>query len=146
MIIKSSFLVGIIILLMIPLSFPSNGNWVSAVKTPPTILNGGSSYPVSTDDWLETMEWIKNNTPKDAVVASWWDYGYWISTLGERATIADNSTLNTWIIKNLAIMLMSSPDKGWQMLNDMQADYVVVFVAGQRLGVDNVDQPLYVLQ
>jgi dolichyl-diphosphooligosaccharide--protein glycosyltransferase len=146
LIIKSSFLVGIIILLMIPLSFPSNGNWVSAVKTPPTILNGGSSYPVSTDDWLETMEWIKNNTPKDAVVASWWDYGYWISTLGERATIADNSTLNTWIIKNLAIMLMSSPDKGWQMLNDMQADYVVVFVAGQRLGVDNVDQPLYVLQ
>ncbi|EGG41293.1 dolichyl-diphosphooligosaccharide--protein glycotransferase [Candidatus Nitrosarchaeum limnium SFB1] len=146
LIIKSSFLVGIIILLMIPLYFPSNGNWVSAAKAPPTILNGGSSYPVSTDDWLETMEWIKNNTPKDAVVASWWDYGYWISTLGERATIADNSTLITSIIQNLAMMFMSSPDKGWQMLNDMQTDYVVIFVTGQRLSVDNGDQPLYVLQ
>jgi len=92
------------------------------------------------------MEWIKNNTSKDAVIASWWDYGYWISTLAERASIADNSTLSTGIIQNLAKMLMSSPDKGWQMLRDMQADYVVIFVTGQRLSVDNGDQPLYVLQ
>ncbi|EPA05197.1 STT3 domain-containing protein, partial [Candidatus Nitrosarchaeum limnium] len=146
LIIKSSFLAGIIILLIIPITFPTSGNWVSAAKAPPTILNGGSSYPVSTDDWLETMEWIKNNTPKDAVVASWWDYGYWISTLGERATIADNSTLSTAIIHQLAKMLMSSPEKGWKVLMDMQADYVVVFVTGQRLSVDNGDQPLYVLQ
>ena len=43
------------------------------------------------------MEWIKNNTPKDAVVAAWWDYGYWISTMGERATLADNSTISTLV-------------------------------------------------
>ena len=146
LIIKFSFLTGIIILLVIPLSFPSNGNWVTAAKAPSTILNGGSSYPVSTNDWLESMEWIKNNTPKDAVIASWWDYGYWISTLGERATIADNSTLNTSIIENLAKMLMSPPEKGWKMLTDMQADYVVVFVSGQRLAVDNEGQALYLLQ
>ncbi len=145
-IIKFSFIIGIIILLVIPLSFPSNGNWVTAAKTPPTILNGGTAYPVSTNDWLESMEWIKNNTPKDAVIASWWDYGYWISTLGERATIADNSTISTVVIQNLAKMLMNSPEEGWQMLRDMQADYVVVFVSGQRLTVDNEDQALYVLQ
>jgi dolichyl-diphosphooligosaccharide--protein glycosyltransferase len=92
------------------------------------------------------MEWIKNNTPKDAVIASWWDYGYWISTLGERATIADNSTLSTSVIENLAKMFLSSPQEGWQMLKDMQADYVVVFVSGQRLAVDNEGQSLYILQ
>ena len=146
LIIKSSFLTGIIILLVIPIIFPFNGNWISAAKVPPTILNGGSIYPVSTNDWTESMEWIKNNTPKDAVIASWWDYGYWISTLGERASIADNSTLITQIIQNLAKMLTSSPDKGWQMLNDMKADYVVIFVTGQRLSVDDADRPLYVLQ
>ena len=144
--IKFSFLVGIIILLVIPISFPSNGNWVTAAKTPPTILNGGSAYQVSTNDWKESMEWIKNNTPKDAVIASWWDYGYWISTLAERATINDNSTCCTNIIANVAKMFLSSPEEGWQMLRDMQADYVVVFVSGQRLAVDNGDQPLYVLQ
>ena len=146
LIIKFSFLVGIIILLVIPISFPPNDNWITITKIPPTILNGGTVYPVSTNDWLESMEWIKNNTPKDAVVASWWDYGYWISTLGERATIADNSTISTAVIQNLAKMLMSSPEYGWQMLRDMQADYVVVFVSGQRLAVDNEDQALYVLE
>ena len=145
LIVKFSFLAGIIILLIIPLSFPSS-NWVTAVKTPPTILNGGTVYPVSTNDWLESMEWIKNNTPKDAVIASWWDYGYWISTLGERATIADNSTLSTGVIENLARMFFSSPEDGWKILRDMQADYVVVFISGQRLAVDNNEQPLYVLQ
>ncbi|MCV0411831.1 STT3 domain-containing protein [Nitrosarchaeum sp.] len=146
LIIKSSFLAGIIILLIIPISFPENSNWVTAAKSPPTILNGGTAYPISTNDWTESMEWIKNNTPKDAVIASWWDYGYWISTLGERASIADNSTLNTTIIQNLAKMLMSSPDQAWKMLTEMQADYVVVFVSGQRLAVDNEGQALYVLQ
>jgi len=145
LIIKFSFLAGIIILLIIPLSFPSS-NWVTAAKTPPTILNGGSVYQISTNDWLESMEWIKNNTSKDAVIASWWDYGYWISTLGERATIADNSTLSTGVIENLAKMFLSSPEEGWKILRDMQADYVVVFVSGQRLAVDNEDQSLYVLQ
>jgi dolichyl-diphosphooligosaccharide--protein glycosyltransferase len=146
LIIKFLFISGIIILLVIPVSFPSNGNWITAAKTPPTILNGGTAYPVSTNDWLESMEWIKNNTPKDAVVASWWDYGYWISTLGERATIADNSTIHTSIIEKLAKMFLSSPEEGWQILKDMQANYVVVFVSGQRLAVDNEGQALYVLQ
>ena len=146
LIIKFSFLAGIIILLVIPISFPPNDNWITAAKTPPTILNGGTAYPVSTNDWLESMEWIKNNTPKDAVIASWWDYGYWISTLGERATIADNSTIHTNIIENLAKMFLSSPEEGWQMLRNMQADYVVVFVSGHRLAVDNDKQSLYILQ
>jgi len=146
-IIKLSFFAGIIILLVIPISFPSNSNWIAAAKAPPTILNGGSLYPIATNDWLESMEWIKNNTPKDAVIASWWDYGYWISTLGERASINDNSTLNDSIIKNIAKMFISSPKDAWQMLTDMKADYVLVFVAGERLLVDdNSQQPLYILQ
>ena len=53
---------------------------------------------------------MKNNTPKDAVVASWWDYGYWISTMGERASLADNSTVHTYIIENIAKMLLSDPE------------------------------------
>ncbi len=146
LIIKSLFFVGIIVLLVIPITYPQSGNWVTAGKSPPTILNGGSLYTVSTNDWLESMEWIKNNTPKDAVIASWWDYGYWISTMGERASIADNSTLYTSIIEQLAKMLMNSPEQSWKTLMDMKADYVVVFVSGQRLAVDNEEQALYILQ
>ncbi len=78
----------------------------------------------------------KNNTPKDAVVAACWDYGYWISTMGERATLADNSTVHTNKIENIAKMLLSNPDEAWNLLQEMQADYILVFVAGERLGID----------
>jgi dolichyl-diphosphooligosaccharide--protein glycosyltransferase len=108
-------------------------------------MNGGSTFPISTTDWLDSMEWIKNNTPEDAVIGAWWDYGYWIQTKAERASLADNSTVNGDIIKKIAKLFLSSPDQGWKILQNMEADYFVVFVASQRLTVDNDDQPLYVL-
>lgn len=141
-----SLVFGLIFLLVTPIIFPADGNVLAVTKNPPTILNGGTSFSMSTEDWNETLDWIKNNTPKDSVIASWWDYGYWIQTKAERATLADNATVSTKIIENIAKMFLSSPNTAWNSLNEMQADYVLVFVAGQRLGVDNGDgSPLYVL-
>jgi dolichyl-diphosphooligosaccharide--protein glycosyltransferase len=117
--------------------YPVGADLSTLSKAPPTILNGGSVFTISTTDWLDSMEWIKNNTPKDPVVAAWWDYGYWISTMGERATLADNSTVHTKKIENIARMLLSNPDEAWHLLQEMQADYVLVFVAGQKLGIDS---------
>ena len=130
------YVAGIIILLVIPMIYPVGSEPSSITNMPPTILNGGSAFPVATNDWLDAMDWIKDNTPKDAVVASWWDYGYWIQTMGERASLADNSTVHTSIIENIAKMLLSNPDSAWNTLNEMQADYVLVFVAGEKLSVD----------
>ena len=124
--------------------YPPGSDIFSLSKTPPTILNGGSHHQIATNDWLDTLEWIKNNTPEDAVIASWWDYGYWISTMGERATLADNSTLNTWIIQKIAKIFLSTPDESWHLLQEMQADYVVVFVAGEKLNL-NTPESLYTL-
>jgi dolichyl-diphosphooligosaccharide--protein glycosyltransferase len=90
------------------------------------------------------MQWIKENTPEDAVVASWWDYGYWITTLGERRSIADNATLIDWRIKQMAQVFLSTPEKGWEILNEMDADYVLVYVAAQR--INNEEPPLYLAQ
>ncbi|MEM3112799.1 MAG: STT3 domain-containing protein [Candidatus Pacearchaeota archaeon] len=42
-----------------------------------------------TYQWQKAMSWVRENTPKEAVFAHWWDYGYWIQSLGERATILD---------------------------------------------------------
>ena len=138
------FVVGIIILLVIPMIYPVGSEPSTISNIPPTILNGGSAYPIATNDWLDALEWMKNNTPKDAVVASWWDYGYWISTMGERASLADNSTVHTRIIENIAKMLLSDPDTAWNTLNEMQADYVLIFVAGEKLGI-TTDGSFYTL-
>ncbi|WP_428326153.1 STT3 domain-containing protein [Nitrosopumilus sp.] len=143
-ILKLSFLSGIIILLIIPLALPEIS--VSGiVDTPPTILNGGTKYQIGTSDWLDAMDWIKNNTSENAVVGAWWDYGYWIQTKGERASLADNSTLIDHVIKKIAKAFISSPDEGWELLREMESDYFLVFVAGERLLVDHNGQPLYLL-
>jgi len=142
-IVKISFLGAILILLVIPLMYP-NSNWINAAEAPPTILNGGSSYGVSTNDWTEPLEWIKNNTPEDSVIAAWWDYGYWITTMSERATLADNYTVSNDRITLIAKTLLSPPDEAWNNLQEMGADYILVFVAGQRID-QGQDEPVYLL-
>lgn len=133
---RISYFSIIIILLILPLTIPENGNWVSATKAPPTLLNGGSIFNIATDDWRNAMEWLNKNTPEDAVIASWWDYGYWITTLSERASLADNATLSTLRIQKIAKILLSSPDEAWEMLQELDADYFLIFVAGQKIGND----------
>jgi dolichyl-diphosphooligosaccharide--protein glycosyltransferase len=140
-----SFITGIIILLVIPMVYPIGSESWSVTNSPPTILNGGTAFPIATNDWIDALDWMKNNTPKDAVIASWWDYGYWIQTMGERASLADNSTLDTKAIQNIAKMLLSNPDTAWQTLNEIQADYVLIFLAGEKLNL-NVDNSLYTLR
>jgi len=49
--------------------------------------------------WQKAMRWVRENTPKSiitekgfeggTVFAHWWDYGYWVQSIGERATILD---------------------------------------------------------
>jgi len=47
--------------------------------------------------WQEAMGWVRENTPTTAVFGSWWDYGYWIQTMGERATMLDGgNSMSYW--------------------------------------------------
>ena len=130
-IIKISYVGGILILMILPLVFPAT-NWVSAIDGPATILNGGSMYKVVTNDWKESLEWIKLNTPSDSIILSWWDYGYWITTISERTTVVDNATIDSKQIQKVANILLSSPDDAWNMLQETGSDYVMIFVAGQK--------------
>ncbi len=140
---KFFYLGAIIVLLVLPLTIPEDGNWVTVTKAPPTILNGGSAYNTATDDWKESLEWIKTNTPKDSVIAAWWDYGYWISTMSERPTLTDNATLDSKKIQNFAKTLVSPPNQAWKILHEAGVDYVLVFVAGQRIEAEG--ESLYIL-
>ena len=84
LIIKFIFCTVIIGLMITPMMVPEKSNWVVFGKQIPTIFNGATFYTHTTNDWIDATNWIKENTPPDSVIFSWWDYGYWIQTLGER--------------------------------------------------------------
>ena len=127
---KISFLAIIVALLMVPMVYPVNLNWANNnTGLPITILNSGSHFNISTNDWPDAMQWLRENTPEDAVIAAWWDYGYWISTLAERKTLADNATLLDWQIRKTAAMYMSTPDHAWHILtSDIETDMSSYYV------------------
>ena len=117
--VTTSFCIIILILLVVPTFYPIDGlNWSSNnVGVPISILNSGSQFDISTNDWPDSMQWMRENIAEDAVIAAWWDYGYWISTLGERKTLADNSTLLDYQIKKIALTYVSTPTSAWKILN-----------------------------
>ena len=40
-------------MIIIPITLPVNGNWINTVNIPPTILNGGSTFMIATDPYLQ---------------------------------------------------------------------------------------------
>jgi dolichyl-diphosphooligosaccharide--protein glycosyltransferase len=130
-VVKISYVIVMIMMLSIPLFYPSNSNWVSSADIPTAIANGGTGYRLQTEDWTEAMEWLSQNTEPDAVIASWWDYGYWITTLGNRPSLADNATLNHTRIQSIARMFVSDEESAMKIVQDLKADYLLVYVVGQ---------------
>ncbi|HLC31558.1 MAG TPA: STT3 domain-containing protein [Candidatus Nanoarchaeia archaeon] len=53
--------------------------------------NTGKQYApyLYTHQWQQAMAWVRENTPQTAVFGHWWDYGYWLQSIGERATVLD---------------------------------------------------------
>jgi len=117
---------------------------LSSADIPPSIANGGTGFRVKTNDWIDALDWISTNTPSNSVVASWWDYGYWITTLGNRTSLADNATINQTRIATIAKMFMDQTENGLKIAKDLQSDYIVVYIVGQRFTGNNGTE-LYVL-
>ncbi len=131
---KIIFPVVIIVLFIIPLTMPENKTWLSWADFPPSILNGGSHYSdFASDDWKDATLWIKQNTSEDAVIASWWDYGYWITTLSERITLADNATLINWQINKLAYILITPPENSWHILNSHYTEDISQYLGDETI-------------
>lgn len=127
-----------IFMLSLPLIYPPDLNWIASEDFPPLILNGGTGYPFHSYDWISALNWISNYTPKDSVIAAWWDYGYWITTMGNRTTLADNATINQTRISALAQMFIEKPEDGIKIAsNSLKADYILVYLVAQPISIGN---------
>lgn len=131
--IKSGFVIAAVMMLIVPLVIPPGQTWIDQTSAPPLILSGGLSFGVPTQDWQLALEWIRTQTPSDSIIMSWWDYGYWIETLGERTTLIDNLTISTSSIQNVARILYSSSNDAWIALDEIGVDYVLVYIGAQSI-------------
>lgn len=60
-------------------------NLVSSIDS----LKGQKFADTSVTPWKDAGEWIKENTPENALLIHWWDYGYHLQTFAQRRTIVD---------------------------------------------------------
>ncbi len=91
--------------------------WVRAYSVQlPTIVDASLGINVEAPVWLDALRWVRENTPADSVVVSWWDYGYWISVVGQRASVADGATINVTQIEILADALTSPEERALDLL------------------------------
>jgi len=84
---------------------------------------------VIVDDYREAYWWLRDNTPEDARVMAWWDYGYQIAGVANRTTIADGNTWNHEHIATLGRALTSPEKEAHRMIRHL-ADYVLVWTGG----------------
>ena len=90
-------------------------------------LNTGQVVTVT--DYMDAYHWLRDNTAEDARVLAWWDYGYQITGIGERTSLADG---NTWNLEHIALLgrCLTSPEaKGHKIIRHL-ADYVLVWAGG----------------
>lgn len=98
----------------------------------PTIMTKGQLKDGSTvlvDDYRACYWWLRDNTPKDSRVMAWWDYGYQITAIANRTTLADG---NTWNHEHIALLgrALTSPEKEGHRIARHLADYVLVWAGG----------------
>lgn len=123
----------IMVFLLATMMIPTAINWSIMMDRPAIILYGASVSPEPHNDWLDTLEWIRVNTPEDSKIMAWWDYGYWIQTQSNRTTFMDNGAYITERIVENGNILTDTPERAVERLQETEADYVVFFVVGQKI-------------
>ena len=134
----------IMVLLLVTFNLPSREQGIGLPRvfdqayTPVTIMS--SSVPVRPNEpvleWYETLMWMKARLPKGTVIASWWDYGYWITIIGNQTTLVDNGTFDTNKIGEIGKMFMATNvTDAVKILQGFNATYVSVFTTFYGSGV-----------
>ena len=155
---SAAFLILIFLLLTLTFVFPSTESRIRGESFPRVLEQAyvpvtiaAASLPVKPDqtapDWFDALNWMRYNLPSDAVVASWWDYGYWITTIADKRSLVDNATFNTTQIEQVGLMFMSNETSALKVLDNFnqlgssrgysgKVDYVVAFFTFDSSGND----------
>ena len=125
------FLIFLILVTVFAFSPQSGGipSTYTQAYTPLTIT--AASLPIipsqPVDQWLEMLQWMSANLKSTDVVDCWWDYGFWLTILGNVTTLNDNATINSTQIENVAYSFIANETDSLKMLKLYNAKYILVF-------------------
>jgi dolichyl-diphosphooligosaccharide--protein glycosyltransferase len=112
--------------------------------TPVTITAAGLSItpnePITA--WMDALEWMKSNLSPTTAVCSWWDYGYWLTILGNVTSLADNATINGTQIALIGRVYTSTEVQAVRILKEQfngphgPPAYILVFITFASTGQD----------
>jgi dolichyl-diphosphooligosaccharide--protein glycosyltransferase len=130
----------IFLVLMTNLAFSPQSGGIPRVYSQayqPVTVTGGSlsvvpSRPVT--EWLDLLKYLNDFQSSGTVVCSWWDYGYWLSILGNVTSLSDNATINSTQIENVGFIFMANETYSLKMLKEYDTQYILVFVTFDRSG------------
>ncbi|MEX2720091.1 MAG: hypothetical protein Q6362_001580 [Candidatus Wukongarchaeota archaeon] len=85
------------------------------------------------DDWQQTLEFMDTALNENTVVLFWWDYGHWVTALGNVRTLADGSTINSLQIGQIGRALVFNETESLKILWAFSVDYVLVNFAAAEM-------------
>ncbi|MGC9118439.1 MAG: STT3 domain-containing protein [Thermoproteus sp.] len=108
--------------------------WGTATSPQQIVVSATAGPSVPSADWLDALMWMATRLPPNASVAEWWDYGYWVTILGHRPSLADNSTINSTQIGTIGLAFMSPVETGINIFSkDLKTHYIAAFMPWSAL-------------
>lgn len=102
--------------------------------------NMAQSPPKPSDDWYDSLTWLRENTPGPGKppqygIMTWWDYGNWILYISKRPVVANNFQIGG----DEAARFFIQPDEALanKIMDMREARYVVV---DRRMGLNKFMQ------
>ena len=109
--------------------------YVSTQVGNPEFAQADLSATGQATDWQTSMTYVRNVLPDDAVIASWWDYGYWINGASDKDTIVDNATFNSTQIAKMGYALMAlNLTESLRMFKSWDTTHVLVYFGHRYAG------------
>lgn len=146
-----TIIVIIFVLVTMLISYVLHCTWVGAeaYSSPSIILankdKNGKKHII--DDFREAYYWLRMNTKPDAKIISWWDYGYQIAGMSNRAVIVDNNTWNTTHIATVGASLASEEEDSFKICKMLDADYILLIFGGfSAYSGDDVNKFIWIIR
>ena len=74
-------------------------------------LTAKHEIPSMNDAWYNTLTKIKTNTSEDSIINSWWDFGHWFITLGDRRVTFDGAGQDQYMAHWVGKSLLADDEK-----------------------------------